>query len=67
MSDKTKKWIKAAGVRAVKTMAQTFIATIGSAAVLAAVDWKVVVSATVLAGILSVATSIAGLPEVEEE
>lgn len=67
MSDKTKKWIKAAGVRAVKTMAQTFIATIGSAAMLAAVDWKVVVSATVLAGILSVATSVAGLPEVEEE
>lgn len=66
MSDKTKKWIKAAGVRAVKTMAQTFIATIGSAAVLAAVDWKVVVSATVLAGILSVATSVAGLTEVEE-
>ena len=66
MSDKTKKWIKAAGVRAVKTMAQTFIATIGSAAVLAAVDWKVVVSAAVLAGILSVATSVAGLPEVEE-
>lgn len=66
MSDKTKKWIKAAGVRAVKTMAQTFIATIGSAAVLAAVDWKVVVPATVLAGILSVATSVAGLPEVEE-
>ena len=67
MSDKTKKWIKVAGVRAVKTMAQTFIATIGSAAVLAAVDWKVVVSATVLAGILSVATSVTGLPEVEEE
>ena len=66
MSDKTKKWIKAAAVRAVKTMAQTFIATIGSATVLAAVDWKVVVSATVLAGILSVATSVAGLPEVEE-
>lgn len=61
-----KKWIKAAGIRAIKTMAQTFIATIGSAAVLAAVDWKVVVSATVLAGILSVATSVAGLPEVEE-
>ena len=67
MRDKTKKQSKAAGVRAVKTMAQTFIATIGSAAVLAAVDWKVVVSATVLAGILSVATSVAGLPEVEEE
>lgn len=63
---KTKKWLKAAGVRAVRTMAQTFIATIGSAAVLAAVDWKVVASATVLAGILSVATSVAGLPEVEE-
>lgn len=63
---KTKKWLKAAGVRAVRTMAQTFIAIIGSAAVLAAVDWKVVASATVLAGILSVATSVAGLPEVEE-
>lgn len=67
MQKKTERWLKAAGVRAVKTMAQTFIATIGSAAVLAAVDWKVVVSATVLAGILSVATSIAGLPEVESE
>lgn len=63
---KTKKWLKAAGVRAVKTMAQTFVATIGSAAVLAAVDWKVVTSATVLAGILSIATSVAGLPEVED-
>ena len=66
MSEKTRKWIKAAVVRAVKTKSQTFIATIGSAAVLAAVDWKVVMSATVLAGILSVATSVAGLPEVEE-
>lgn len=66
MSNKTKKWIKAAGIRAIKTMAQTFIASIGSAAVLSAVNWKVVVSATVLAGILSVATSVAGLPEVEE-
>lgn len=63
---KTEKWIKAAGVRAVKTMAQTFIATVGSAAVLSAVNWQVVVSASVLAGILSVATSLAGLPEVEE-
>lgn len=67
MSNKTKKWLKAAGVRAVKTMAQTFVATVGSAAVLAAVDWKVVISATVLAGILSVATSVAGLPEVQED
>ncbi|WP_320973697.1 holin [Dysgonomonas capnocytophagoides] len=65
MSNKTKKWLKAAAVRAVKTMAQTFIATIGSATVLAAVDWKVVASATVLAGILSLATSVVGLPEVE--
>ena len=62
-----KKWIKAAGIRALKTMAQTFIATVGSAAVISAVDWKVVASATVLAGILSVATSVAGLPEVEEQ
>lgn len=67
MSNKTKKWLKAAAVRAVKTMAQTFIATIGSAVVLAAVDWKVVASATVLAGILSLATSVAGLPEVQED
>lgn len=64
MNEKNVKWLKAAGIRAVKTMAQTFIATIGSAAVLAAVDWKVVASATILAGILSIATSIAGLPEV---
>lgn len=64
MNEKNVKWLKAAGIRAIKTMAQTFIATIGSAAVLAAVDWKVVVSATILAGILSIATSIAGLPEV---
>jgi uncharacterized protein involved in propanediol utilization len=66
MSNRTKKWMKAAGVRAVKTMAQTFVATVGSAAVLSAVNWQVVLSASVLAGILSVATSVAGLPEVEE-
>ena len=62
----TKKWLKKAGVRAVKTVAQTFIATIGTATYLGAVDWKLVVSASVLAGILSVATSIAGIPEVKE-
>lgn len=62
----TKKWLKAAGVRAIKTMAQTFVATIGTAAVMAAVDWKMVLSASVLAGVLSIATSIAGLPEVKE-
>ena len=60
-------WIKAAGVRAFKTMAQTFIATVGSAMVISAVDWKMVVSASVLAAILSVATSVAGLPEVKTE
>lgn len=67
MSEKTKKWLKAAGVRAIKTMAQTFVATIGTAAVMAAVDWKMVLSASVLAGVLSIATSVAGLPEVEED
>lgn len=63
----TKEWVKAAGVRAVKTMAQTFVATVGTAAVLSAVDWKVVVSASILSGILSVANSVAGIPEVEEK
>ena len=59
------KWWKAAGVRAVKTMAQTAIATIGAAAVLSAEQWPVVASATVLAGVLSLLTSVAGLPEVD--
>lgn len=62
-----KKWTKAAGVRAIKTMAQTAVATIGSAAVISAVDWRVVISASVLAGILSALTSLAGLPEVQEQ
>ena len=63
----TKEWVKAAGIRAVKTMAQTFVATVGTAVVLSAVDWKVVVSASILSGILSVANSVAGIPEVQEE
>ena len=63
----TKKWLKKAGVRAVKTMAQTFVATVGTTTVMGAVDWKMVLSASVLAGILSVATSVAGIPEVEAE
>ena len=62
----TKEWFKKAGVRAVKTVAQTFIATIGTASVMGAVDWKLVASASVLAGILSIATSVAGLPECKE-
>lgn len=59
----TIQWVKAAGIRAVKTMAQTFVATIGSAAAMGEVNWPMVASASALAGILSVATSIAGLPE----
>lgn len=66
MSDKVKKWLHAAGIRAVKTVAQTAVATIGSSAVLSAVDWKMVVSAAVLAGVLSLLTSVAGLPEVKQ-
>lgn len=62
-----KKWAKAAGVRAIKTVAQAFVATIGTSAVLSAVDWKMVISTSILAGILSLATSVAGLPEVKEE
>ena len=65
MNDYTKKWLKAAAVRAVKTVAQTAVATIGAAAVLSEVNWPVVASASVLAGVLSLLTSVAGLPEVE--
>lgn len=61
-----KKWAKAAGARAVKTVAQTFVATIGTAAVMGEVNWPMVGSASVLAGILSLATSVAGLPELDE-
>lgn len=61
-----KNWIKATGIRAIKTVAQAAIATIGTSAVLSEVDWVMVVSASVLAGILSLLTSLAGLPELEE-
>ena len=60
-----KNWIKAAGIRALKTVAQTAVATIGTCAVLSEVNWITVGSAAVLAGILSLLTSVAGLPEVE--
>ena len=63
VSVNTKKWLKAAGVRAVKTVAQAAIAGIGTAAALGQVDWKYVVSASVLAGVISILTSIAGIPE----
>lgn len=62
-----KKWLKAAGVRAIKTVAQAAVGTIGAAAMISSVDWKVVVSASLLAGVVSMLTSIAGLPEVESE
>ncbi|MCI7181892.1 MAG: holin [Schaedlerella sp.] len=61
-----KKWVKAAGIRAVKTVAQTAVATIGTATVIGQVDVKMVVSASVLAGVLSLLTSVAGLPECNE-
>nr|DAV95743.1 MAG TPA: holin [Caudoviricetes sp.] len=62
----TQKWMKAAAVRAVKTMAQTAVAVIGTAAVVSAVDWKMAVSASVVAGVVSLLTSVAGIPEVKD-
>ena len=66
MNEKIKSWIKAAGVRAIKTVAQTAIATIGTSAMLGDVNRLAVVSASALAGVLSLLTSVAGLPEVNE-
>lgn len=63
--EKILKWLKAAGVRAIKTIAQTMLATIGTCAVISEVDWRVVLSSSLLAGILSMLTSIAGLPEIK--
>jgi len=66
MREKTKKWLKAAGVRAVRTVAQTAVATIGTSAAMGDVNWLMVASTSALAGILSLLTSVAGIPEVTE-
>ena len=67
MTNNFKSWLKAAGIRAIKTIAQTAIATIGTSAILSEVNWAVVGSAALLAGILSLLTSVAGLPEVQSD
>ena len=67
MNNNFKSWLKAAGIRAIKTIAQTAIATIGTSAILSEVNWAVVGSAALLAGILSLLTSVAGLPEVQSD
>lgn len=67
MKEHFKQWLKAAGIRALKTVAQTAVATIGTGAVLHEVNWIMVISASALAGVLSLLTSIAGLPEVKDE
>jgi hypothetical protein len=66
MNSKIKQWLKAAGIRALKTVCQTAIATIGTSAVMDEVNWIMVASASALAGILSILTSVAGLPEIKE-
>ena len=62
-----KKWMKAAGIRALKTMAQSALAMTSTAAIISEVDWKIVISASVLSAVLSLLTSIAGLPELKED
>ena len=66
MSEKFKMWVKCAGIRAIKTVAQTAVGNIGASAVFSEVNWKIVVSSAILAGVVSLLTSIAGLPEVKD-
>ncbi len=66
MKEKFLKWLQAASIRAIKTMAQTAVATISTSAIISDVDWVMVASASLLAGVLSLLTSIAGLPELKE-
>ena len=63
--DKTKKWLRAAGIRSVKTMAQSAVALLPASAMITAVDWKVVIGTAALAGVTSMLTSVAGLPELK--
>lgn len=66
MSDRAKKWLRAAGIRAVKTMAQTMVALLPAAATISQVDWLTVIGTAALAGVASILTSLAGLPELKE-
>ena len=66
MSEKAKNWLKCAGIRAIKTVAQTAVGSIGASAVFSEVNWKIVVSSALLAGVVSLLTSIGGLPEVKD-
>ena len=66
MSEKVRMWVKCAGIRAIKTVAQTAVGSIGASAVFSEVNWKIVVSSALLAGVVSLLTSIGGLPEVKD-
>lgn len=66
MKTKVIKWLKAAGIRAIKTVAETAVATIGTSAIISEVDWKLVVSASLLSGLVSLLISVKGLPELKE-
>ncbi len=66
MKTKLIKWLKAAGIRAIKTVAETMIATIGTSSIISQVDWRIVISASLLSGLLSLLISIKGLPELKE-